>query len=65
MEQKEDVDWQDKNMRAGRRVILNALQCLKRGGSSHDFLAMNGKSNGCDTVPEPTKKLKPNYFLQV
>ena len=54
---------QDKNYRAGEKVVRNALYCLKRGLGAEDFLGLNEKDLGSDIPNTATKNdSKAQYF---
>ena len=50
------VPSSSKNIRAGEKIVLNALYCLKRGSGAEDFLGLNEKDLVSDIKNTATKK---------
>ena len=53
---KNKAENQENNVRAGEKVVRNALYCLKRGLGAEDFLGLNEKDLGSDIKNTATNK---------
>ena len=56
---------EDLNMRAGEKVVRNALHCFKRGLGAEDFLALNDKDLGSDITNTATKNDSKAEFFKL